>query len=318
MLRPLVQCPSICSPILRPHNCNSLEVTVLRRKELLFFMLRNICAILVIGLVLSNSFASAQTTSSSGAAKLTDTETTEARELAQRFTSHLIATNSVGRVTDEFYVKNFVEIFKSEIVEGLTDDSGDLENSAESVADGGDEATRAEKKPPLWLAKVDDELWERHYVASLDLICLMFLTAIIRDESGQPDDGNFAGFSSRAIETMRRNPHLTEIGDDIEGTDSIKSADEMRDFVATLETAESIVREDLIGQPSPLAPDSLWMTTEDGNRPLEVRLRVSDQETFGFPAGTRTLAVNLPIGLSLIMARENETLKIVWVAMTDD
>jgi hypothetical protein len=48
------------------------------------------------------------------------------------------------------------------------------------------------------------------------------------------------------------------------------------------------------------------------------RLEVTDEESFGFPKGTRILFVKTPLGFELMLAKEQDRLRVFWTEVLHD
>jgi hypothetical protein len=272
-------------------------------KKLLF------AAIIVLAVIGSAAFAQSPTRSAAESAanaepQLTAAEEAEARAYVNQFCARLAETNSIGPLLDEYYTPDVVEQFKQEMLRGFADESDDEDTEDDSNADRG-----------FWL-KFDDSVWRRFLVDCIDALYLMALSAWNKEANGE--ESEFRDWiSPRAQTKMRSNAHLADILDDDDEGGKFKNTSEVSDFLDTLDAAEAIMREDLHGATPALINGIRFMGEEPSTHELQFRVRVLTSPEFERPAGTHVIQMDLPIGVTLNLVRENGELRFLLPQMRD-
>jgi hypothetical protein len=117
---------------------------------------------------------------------------------------------------------------------------------------------------------------------------------------------------------LNKNPNLANTIVRKERSKPLSSIVEMRGATATLEQAVEVVRERWRGK-SPFKVSHSEITqlikADEFFKPV---IEVADEQFFGFPKSTRIVYVKTPIGLQLLLAKDNGRYKIFWTEILAD
>jgi len=230
--------------------------------------------------------------------RATQAEDKEARELALEFTIKFAETQDLTPIVRSFYFNNFVERYKSSKTKELNTKPVDL-----YFAPG------LEYSSPL-LTAADSEDWERLYVATNNFLLLGFITGLQRQSDGVPVKPSDL-YPSEVIDLLHKNSALANMILRNGPGHPVSTVAEMRAATATLVQAVTMIRAKQ--KRGPLITNQAELTRIIMNDDFfEPRVEVLNDNFFLFPKGTRILFTKTPIGLQLMLARDNDRLKIFW------
>jgi hypothetical protein len=277
-------------------------------------MRKFLLAAIFVGLTLFGATSFAQSVPESPAEKvepkLTESEETEARALAKRFSTRMATTNSVGSLIDELGTRDLVANFKRSVTGSLPDPS---EAESAETTEGEDQEYLAAKV----FSALDDDTWIRFYRDFVDLYYLR--RAGSSDEGpGDEDDERTDGTSREALAVMRSNRQVAVLFDESLDDEGFKSTGEFLQFLATLEAGEAIMRADLEAMRSAAASEKAAGDQDSTGKEWKILLCDLDPVKYGRPGGTRMIDVKLPTGIILTMIREDGELRIASIETDDD
>jgi hypothetical protein len=232
--------------------------------------------------------------------RATEAEEKEARELALHFTIQFTETQDLTPIIQNFYFNGFVERYKSFKIKELNTRPVDL-----YFAPG------IEYSSPL-LTAADAEDWEGFYVATNNFLLLGFISGLQRQSDETPNVKASDLYPSEVIDLLHKNSALANMIVRKGVGHPVGTVGEMRAATATLVQAVTMIRAKQKGR-GPVIKDKAELTRIIMNDDFfEPRVEVLDESFFSFPKGTRILFMKTPIGLQLMLARDNDRLKIFW------
>jgi hypothetical protein len=275
-------------------------------------MLKCFCTTLAVVLLSVNGVARAAAPVGAGEQKVTEAENREAREVVIQFTKRFAETRDLTPIVSELYFSDFIERYKTSQAE----DAGS--NGVERFfVPGLDYNVRL-------LKEAGTEDWRRFYIAANDLL-LLGLVALMKnrpDVEGEeaPDIKPTDAYPQSVITLLDKNPNLSNMILRKGQLRAVGTPEEMRAATSTMEQAVAIMRQALPAKPFG-DDDKDWLDAvkemkED--KLFKPEVVDTDEEHFGFPKGTRILIVKTPLGLYLMLARDNNRLKIFWTAPIAD
>lgn len=279
-------------------------------------MLKFFCTTLAVVLLTFGSAARAALPPRADEPEVTEAENREAREVVIQFTKRFAETRDLTNAVNELYFSDFIERYKKSQAEDAGSPRGS-KSGDRYFAPGLDYNTRL-------LKEAGPEDWRRFYIATNNLL-LLGLVALMKNPpdvegSEAPDIKPADLYPQSVIELLDKNPNLSNM---ILGKGQLRAVgtlEEMRGATNTLEQAVAIVRQAQPGKPVS-AGDKDWVDAVKEMKEdkfFKPDVEVTDEEYFGFPKGTRILTVKTPLGLYLMLARDNNRLKIFWTEIIAD
>jgi hypothetical protein len=273
-------------------------------------MLKCFCTTLAAVVLSVNGVARAAAPVRAGEQKVTEAENREAREVVIQFTRRFAETRDLTPIVSELYFSDFIERYKKSQAEDADSPRGSSEVERFFVP-GLDYNVRL-------LKEAGPEDWRRFYIAANDLL-LLGLVALMKnhpDVEGEeaPDIKPTDAYPQSVITLLDKNPNLSNMILRKGQLRAVGTPEEMRAATSTMEQAVAVMRQALPGKPFS-DDDKDWLDAvkemkED--KLFKPEVEVADEEHFGFPKGTRILIVKSPLGLYLMLARDNNRLKIFW------
>ena len=256
----------------------------------------HLASTLIIHLLLISAAASVLQTDKPRA---TQAEKKEARELALRFTIQFTETHDLNPIIRDLYFTGFLERYKSFKTKELNDRSVDV-----YFAPGLDYSSDL-------LTTADAKDWEDFYVATNNFLLLGFISALTRQSDETANVKASDVYPSEVIELLHKNSALANMIVRKGRGNPVRTVAEMRAATATLAQAVTMMRAKRGRAPSITNKAELTriMMNDDFFDP---QVEVLDESFFSFPKGTRVLFVKTPLGLQLMLARDNERLRIFW------
>lgn len=236
--------------------------------------------------------------------QVTKAEEQEARELAIQFTIRFGETRDLTPIVRDLYLSDFVERYKKYKAKELNAGHVDL-----YFAPGLDYNSRL-------LTDGDSKDWGRFYVAANNFLLFGFISALKTYSDETADVKATDMYPSGVIKLLNKNPNLSNMIVRKGRSKAIGSVEEMRAATATLEQAETIMRER--GKPLVIADKEELVRIIKEDEFFKPRLEVTDEGFFGFPKGTRILVTRTPLGLQLMLTRDDSQLKIFWTEIIAD
>ena len=244
--------------------------------------------------------------------EVTEAENQEAREIVIRFTALFAETRDLTPIVNELYVSDFIERYKKFREE-------DFSSPVKSNSDGLYFAPGLDYDSRL-LAEAGPEDWRRLYIAANNFLLVGMVSALKETPDDATDIKVTDMYPPSVIKLLDGNPNLANMIVRKRRPKAISSLEEMRDVINTLEQAVAIMRRRQPGKPV-RAGDKDWAGAVKMIRDDEFfrpQVEVIDEESFGFPKGTRILDVKTPLGLRLMLARDSAGLKIFWTEIIAD
>lgn len=277
-------------------------------------MLKCLCMTLAVVLLAAGSAARAASPLRADEPEVTEAENREAREVVIKFTARFAETRDLTNAVNELYVSDFIERYKKSR-EKDADPSLSSKSSERYFAPGLDYDTRL-------LAEAGAEDWRRFYIAANNflLVGLVAFMKQARDDGEAPDVKPTDMYPPSVIEMLDKNPNLSNFIVRKSRPRPVGTLEEMRSATVTLERALGVMRQAQPGKPFS-ADDKDWaeaMKLMREDKFFKPEVAVTDEEYFGFPKGTRILTVKTPLGLRLMLARDNNRLKIFWTEIIAD
>jgi CBS domain-containing protein len=269
-------------------------------------MLRHISAGSVIMFLIINGVTLAQPVTRTDELQVTSAEEQEAREVAIRFTIRFAETKDLTPIVRDLYFSDFVERYKKFKTKDLNAHPVDL-----YFAPGLDYNSRL-------LTEGDSKDWRRFYVAANNFLLFGFISALKNYSNDAADVKATDVYPSGVIRLLNKNPNLANMIVRKGGPMAVGSVEEMRAATATLEQAVTIMRERQKGKPPVIADKEELVRVIKGDEFFKPRLEVTDESIFGFPKGTRILFMKTPLGLQLMLAKDDSQLKIFWTEIIAD
>jgi hypothetical protein len=277
-------------------------------------MLKSFCTTLTVVLLAVGSAARAASPLRADEQEATEAENREAREVVIQFTKRFAETRDLTNAVNELYVSDFIERYKKSRAKDA-DPSLSSKSSERYFAPGLDYDTRL-------LAEAGAEDWRRFYIAANNflLVGLVAFMKQARDDGEAPNVKPTDVYPPSVIEMLDKNPNLSNFIVRKSQPRPVGTLGEMRSATNTLERAVAIMRQAQPGKPFS-ADDKDWaeatkLMRED--KLFKPDVEVTDEEFFGFPKGTRIIIVKTPLGLRLMLARDNNRLKIFWTEIIAD
>jgi hypothetical protein len=262
--------------------------------------LNRVAATLIIVCLLFIGVSPAQSAPLTDEPQATAAEEKEARELALHFTIQFTETQDLTPIIRNFYFNSFVERYKSFKTKEVNTKPLDL-----YFAPG------LEYSPPL-LTAADSEDWEGFYVATNNFLLLGFISALQRQSDETPNVKASDIYPPEVVELLHKNSALTNMILRKGPGHPVGTVAEMRSATATLVQAVTMIRAKQQGR-APQITDKAELTriimSDDF---FEPRVEVLHESFFSFPKGTRILFMKTPLGLQLMLARDNDRLRIFW------
>jgi hypothetical protein len=282
-----------------------LKVSVLKIRLLSV----RLTSVLLLLLLLTQSVAAGQ---SSGAG-LTKEEQREAREVAAAFTDRLIETRDFAPVVKEFYVADFMTRFLK---------SADMEGKTFML----DVVPSLSFKPSL-AARTDSEYWPRLYVAANNILHFGVLSIFSKktlEEFSDPDKFDERDmldvYPPEAVKLLDDNPILANFLKKKGNEVVVTTPEDLRVVTTTLEEAVRLTRARLnerLAKGTHLTRNFRMMRVAAAR--TKVSLLPSDDDSMGYPKGTRLFEVFVPITVcDLILVKEGGSMKVVRASITDD
>lgn len=238
--------------------------------------------------------------------QVTKAEEQEAQEVAIQFTIRFTETKDLTPIVRDFYFSDFVERYKKSKTKDLNANPVDL-----YFAPGLDYNSRL-------LTDGDCKDWERFYVAANNFLLFGFISALKNYSDDTQDIKVTEIYPSGVIGLLKQNPNLANMIVRKAGPKAVSSVEEMRAATATLEQAVTIMRERQKGKPAVIVDKDELVRAIKGDKFFKPRIKVTDDDTFGFPKGTRILFMKTPLGLQMMLARDDSQLKIFWTEIIVD
>ena len=231
--------------------------------------------------------------------RATKAEEKEARELALHFTIQFTEAQDLTPIIRNLYLPSFIERYKSFKIKGLNTQPVNL-----YFAPG------LEYSSPL-LTAANSEDWEGFYVAANNFLLLGFISALQRQSGETPNVKPSDVYPSEVIELLHKNSVLANMIVQKGPAHPVGTIAEMRATTATLVQAVTMIRAKQ--RRAPLIKNKAELTLIMMNDDFfEPRVEVLDESFFNFPKGTRILFIKTPLGLELMLARDNDRLRIFW------
>jgi hypothetical protein len=245
---------------------------------------------------------------------LTATEKREAQQLSITFTRRLGETLDFRHVVDELFVSDAAKRYVKE-------------QQQRAAKFGTQEVTLS---PGIFvdaslLEKTDPENWLRLYGAANNLLLLGLIRASLTRANFEELKVTDL-YPAAVIDLLDADPLLRNFIEKKTELRPLKTAIEMRRAAATLEQANSMMRNSLPGRID-LEKTTIQMVMRDSSRKrplshkelrvgrakmIEPRLEISDSEYFGFSRGTRMIWVSTFALMDLLLVREDGKLRVVW------
>lgn len=239
--------------------------------------------------------------------QVTNAETRESQEIAVEFTLRFAETKDLAPFLKELYFDDFMGRYVKSRV------SNPDFNPATHVyfAPGLEYDSRL-----LTIGTVAD--WQRLYLAANNFLLLGFVRGMTRVSKDADDVKAGDLFPSSVIRLLAKNRNLENMIVKKGAQPPLSTVEEMRDAAATLEQANTILRQEF-GSKSLLKVNREELSkTIRPNDFFKPQLEVLDQTHFEFAKGTRLLFINTPVGLRLMLARDGDKLKIFWTEIIAD
>jgi hypothetical protein len=277
-------------------------------------MLKSFSTTLAVVLLTFGSVVRAASTHRADEQEVTEAENREAREVVIQFTARFAETRDLTNAVNELYVSDFIERYKKSRAKDA-DPSLSSKSSERYFAPGLDYDTRL-------LAEAGAEDWRRFYIAANNFL-LVGLVAFMKEAGagGEASNVNPADvYPPSVTEMLDRNPNLSNFIVRKSQPRPVGTLEEMRSATNTLERAVAVMRQAQPGKPFRNDDrdwvEALKLMRED--KFFKPEVAVTDDEYFGFPKGTRIIIVKTPLGLRLMLARDNNRLKIFWTEIIAD
>lgn len=262
-------------------------------------MLKNWRTVIIIASIAINSVAPALAATQTSNQQITEAEAQEAQELALQFTTRFVETTDLTPLVKELYVSDFIERYKKYL------DNPDTKNALHLYFVPGLEYNSR------LLTEASTEEWQRFYIAANNFIFFGFISVMKKHpdeiENIKPTDI----YPASVIKLLSNNPNLADMIEKKGGSQTINSVAEMRNATIILEQAETMMREERKGKPTPNINRSELIATLKKEF-FQPSLEVMDEEYFGFPKGTRVILINTVLLFQLILVRADGKLKILW------
>jgi hypothetical protein len=277
-------------------------------------MLKFSCTTLVVVLLAVGSAARAASPLRADQQEVTEAENREAREVVIQFTKRFAETRDLTNAVNELYFSDFIERYKKSQAEDAGSPRGS-KSGDRYFAPGLDYNTRL-------LKEAGPEDWRRFYIAANNFL-LVGLVAFMKQARDDAEAANVKPadvYPPSVIEMLDKNPNLSNFIVRKSQPRPVGTLGEMRSATNTLERAVAIMRQAQPGKPFS-ADDKDWveaMKLMREDKFFKPDVEVTDEEYFGFPKGTRILTVKTPLGLRLMLARDNNRLKIFWTEIIAD
>ena len=277
-------------------------------------MLNSFCTTLAVVLLAVGSAARAASPPRAGEQEATEAENREAREVVIQFTKRFAETRDLTNAVNELYFSDFIERYKKSRAKDA-DPSLSSKSSERYFAPGLDYDTRL-------LAEAGAEDWRRFYIAANNflLVGLVAFMKQARDDAEAQNVNPADVYPPSVIQMFDKNPNLSNFIVRKGWPKPVGTLGEMRSATNTLEQAVAIMRQAQPGKPFS-ADDKDWVEATKLMREdkfFKPEVAVTDEEFFGFPKGTRIIIVKTPLGLRLMLARDNNRLKIFWTEIIAD
>jgi hypothetical protein len=258
--------------------------------------------------------------------KITAEEDREAREIAAQFSRRWQETEDIGPLVKEFFVADFADRLRHE----------------PSLL------FFAELRPELMKPEAREEL-RRNYVAMTNLLYLFVrlyeVYAVIRMQGHEREDLNLNHILPVNIwKVLNSNPTMKTLLDEEVGESAqsrtehgdqdadrqahakrIDSMEQLHSLTTTLEQAVVLLRDHVRTLPSTIRaseltgkqPGDAASSSTESSDPLTPRVRITGEEFYGYPAGTRLISVELlPFQIDLV--RAGGRLKVLSVYIRGD
>lgn len=230
--------------------------------------------------------------------QLTEIEKQQAREVAIQFTTRFVETSDLNPLVKDLYRSDFIERFKRDRSEDLIGRSVDL-----YFVPGLDYNSRL-------LAAASTEDWQRFYIAANNFLFFGFMSGI-RTFSVNKDLKPSDLYPSSVINLLDSNPNLANMIKRKGNSRAVSSIEEMQKATATLEQAAAIMRKKLTGKASLNIETRELVRLMNEDELFRPQLEIVDDESFGFPKGTRFVFINTPLLFRLILVKSDGELKIL-------
>ena len=272
-----------------------LTVAIFQRGH---FSLPHVASTLIIICLLFVPVSALQSVPKPDKPRATKAEQKEARELALQFTSQFSDTQDLTPIVRDLYFSDFIERYKTFKSKELNSKSVDI-----YFVPGLEYSSQL-------LTTADSADWESFYVAANNFLLLGFVSALKRQSDDLRNVKPSDFYPSEVVELLQKNPTLANMIVRKGRGNPVGTITEMRAATGTLAQAVTMIRAQ---QKGPLIRDKAELTTLIMNDDFfEPRVDVLGESFFSFPKGTRILFVKTPFGLHLMLARDNDRLKIFW------
>lgn len=241
----------------------------------------------------------------SGGEALTAKEQAEAREFAAAFAERLLAGRDFAPLVAEMYTNDFMR-----------------RHVAEVGARGGD--FMIDGIPSLTfdasLARhAESPLWTRLYTSANTLLFHTFFNIISRhdlaDMTDVTKDDILSAFPPAALQVLKRTPATSGFVMREEEGAEVKTVEELRAVVETVEEAARLTRaywsEKLSGPENPRLAANLKLFGMAAHA-TEVSLVPERESSMGYPKGTRLRRALTPVGYDLLLVKEGGRMKVAW------
>jgi len=268
--------------------------------------LKHVISTLIIVCLLFVGVSSAKSVFLIDKPRATQAEEKEARELAVQFTLKFAETQDLTPIVRHLYFDSFVERYKSSKTKELNAKPVDL-----YFAPG------LEYRSSL-LTEANSEDWEGFYVGINNFLLLGFIAGLQRQSDDMSNVKVSDLYPSEVIDLLHKNSALANMILRKGHGHPVSTVAEMRAATATLVQAVTIIRAKQKNR-APLIKNQTELTRIIMNDDFfEPRVEVLDDNFFSFPKGTRVLFIKTPLGLHLMLARDNDRLKIFWTEIIAD
>jgi len=239
--------------------------------------------------------------------KVTKAENQEARELALQFIIRLSETKALSGVVNDLYFTDFIERFRK----SKANDIGAAAPVDLYFSPGLDYNSRL-------LTEGDSKDWARLYLAVNDFLFFGSVSFLKNSSDDTRDIKPTDIYPAAVMKLLSSNPILANMIVRKEGAKAIGTVEEMRGVTAMLEQAVTMMREQQKSDPPLIKHKDELIKTAKTDAFFKPRLEVTDKDFFGFPKGTRVLFVKTPLGFELMLAREQDRLRVFWTEIVHD
>ena len=262
--------------------------------------MKKVGLIILSAFLIAASFTSVWSSSQTNEPKVTKAEDTEARALTLQFIIRLSETRDLSGVVSDLYFTDFIERFRKSKANDTGPGQVDL-----YFAPGLEYSSRL-------LTEGESKDWRRLYAAANEFLFFGFVNVLKNTSDVTKDIKETDMFPAGVIKLLNGNSILAGMIVRKPGVKAIGTVEEMRAVTATLEQAVAMMREQQKQGPPVIKHKDELIKMARSDSFFQPCLEVIDDGFFSLPKGTRVLFVKTPIGFQLILAREQDRLKVLW------